>query len=209
LKYNSKIIHISTDYVFDGYKSKSDYYTEYDLPNPLSYYGISKLNGEHTVLNSSKNNVVIRTSWLYGNNGHNFLKSILRKSTISKSISVVNDQYGTPTWSMDLAFQIAMIINSNFNGLCHATSQGFCTWFDLATLFFNLMNIDCDIIPCNTSDYPTIAARPKNSILENVNLKNMKIDVMPHWKSSLKRFVKLYGNNLLYEVTREQKMNKF
>jgi len=205
-RYGGRLIHISTDYVFDGRRQPPGPYTEDDEPSPLSYYGKTKLEGERVIMGLMDDYVIIRTAWLYGINGHNFLKTILRLAIIKepqREIKVVNDQYGSPTWSYTLARQISIIIDTEKNGLYHATSEGYCTWYELAVYFLMCMGIRAKVRPCTTEEYPTPARRPKNSILENHRLKREGISIMPNWREDIERFVETYRERLIAEVCRD------
>ncbi len=200
-KNNSLLVHISTDYVFDGEKELPGSYIETDTPTPLSYYGITKREGELSVMHHTSNHIILRTAWLYGFYGHNFLKAILKKAMNQPEakIKIVNDQFGTPTWSFRLALQIEHLINNKGQGLYHASSEGFCSWYDFAEYFLERLNIDCNISPCTTDEYPTPAARPKCSILENRRLKTDGLNRMKHWQKDLDEYIHQYGNQLILE----------
>ena len=196
------LVHVSTDYVFDGRRVPPEPYTEEDAPGPLSVYGQSKLAGEMAVREIAERHAILRTAWLYGAGGRNFLKTMLRLalSDPERVIRVVNDQYGCPTWSRDLARQIARVMEAGARGTFHACGEGFCTWYDLARRFLELMAVPHRLSPCNTSEYPTAAVRPRNSILENRRLKEDGLDVMRPWEEALEEFVALNGRALLEEV---------
>ncbi|MBW2157015.1 MAG: dTDP-4-dehydrorhamnose reductase, partial [Deltaproteobacteria bacterium] len=182
-KYGGRLIHTSTDYVFDGRKKIPQPYAEADAPNPINYYGITKNEGEKAVRNALHEHVIVRTSWLYGFKGHNFLKTMLKLALKNpdKEIRVVDDQYGSPTWSYRLAQQISRLVDTDGQGTFHATSEGHCTWYELAGCFLEKMDVPHILVPCTSEEYPTPAARPKNSILENRHLKNKKMNIMRHW----------------------------
>lgn len=186
---NAKLIHISTDYVFDGTKPLFTPYTEDDLTNPASVYGRTKREGELPVL-AYKNGAVLRTAWLYGESGNNFLRTMLKLSMREQPIRVVADQWGSPTCSASLAKQIGALLKDFTPGLYHATSQGHCNWYQFTTRFFNAAGIKHEVIPITTAEYPTPAKRPANSILENKNLKKLGIDVMPNWEEDVDAFAK-------------------
>lgn len=196
------LVHISTDYVFDGTKPLFETYTETDAPAPVSEYGRSKLAGEQAVLNSGAAAVIMRTAWLYGATGKNFLKTMLRLALQNpeREIRVVNDQFGSPTWSHTLARQIEAVIDKKATGVFHATSEGYCSWYDLAHSFLERMDIPHHIIPCTTADYPTPARRPENSILENAALKQQNLNLFDDWKTELARFVSEHKDALLNET---------
>ena len=204
-KYGVRLVHISTDYVFDGQKNVPDPYLETDETGPISYYGKTKLEGEKAVIRTTDQHVIIRTAWLYGIGGHNFLKTMLKLSLKSSDnkIKVVNDQYGSPTWSYRLALQIERILKTNYRGIFHATAEGYCTWYELADYFLNKMDVPYSMIPCTTLEYPTPAARPMNSILENRNLKDKGVNIMAHWKSDIDEFVLNFRKVLIEEAKKE------
>lgn len=201
-KYGGRFIHISTDYVFDGRKKLPQPYVEEDAPNPINYYGVTKNEGEKAVRHALHEHMIVRTSWLYGFKGHNFLKTMLKLALKNpgKEIRVVDDQYGSPTWSYGLAQQISRLVNLDGQGTFHATSEGHCTWYGLAECFLEKMGVPHTLVPCTTEEYPTPAARPKNSILENRHLKNKKMNIMKHWQDDLDRFVSKYRDRLMDEA---------
>ncbi|MGA1823961.1 MAG: dTDP-4-dehydrorhamnose reductase, partial [bacterium] len=182
-----KLIHISTDYVFDGHKKPPDPYIEDDETHPLSYYGITKLKGEKAIQAATERHCIVRTAWLYGIHGQNIIKTMLRLTLQNpqKQIKLVNDQFGSPTWSYRLALQIANIIDDPIEGTYHATAEGYCTWYQLITYFLDTMKVSHNIIPCTTKEYPTPAIRPKNSILENRNLTIKGLNIMKQWREDI------------------------
>ncbi len=199
------IIHISTDYVFDGRKRPPESYVEDDMPHPLSYYGETKLEGEKAIVRSAEQYTIIRTAWLYGAQGQNFLKTMLRLAigNPDKEIRVVNDQFGSPTWSYSLALQISKVIEVGYIGICHATAEGFCSWYELACCFLENMGVPHLIVPCSGKEYPTPAVRPENSILENKALKEAGIHIMPDWLRGLEEYVSLFRDQLLMECRKQ------
>jgi dTDP-4-dehydrorhamnose reductase len=200
--YGGRLIHISTDYVFDGWKNPPEPYLEDDEPNPLSNYGRTKLEGERAVIQATDRHVILRTAWLYGVRGQNFLKTmlVLALKKPEEKIRVVNDQFGSPSWSYRLALQIEKLIQVKGHGVYHATSEGHCTWYELAKGFLETIGVPHALIPCATKDYPTPAPRPRNSILENRRLKEQGINVMPHWQKDLDQFVSMFGERLIREA---------
>ena len=200
-KHGGRLIHISTDYVFDGTKKVPEPYVEEDEPHPVSCYGKIKLEGEQAVRDIAKGHIIVRTAWLYGLHGQNFLKTILRLASRNprKEITVVHDQFGSPTWSYRLALQMARLIEADGRGTYHATSEGHCTWYELAAYFLERMGMSHNVVPCTSADYPTPAARPKNSILENRHLKEEGLNLMIHWQEDLDQFVALHREDLLQE----------
>ena len=187
-KYDVKLIHISTDYVFDGSKTKP--YFEYDITNPKSVYGLTKLNGEMQVMNSNLQCVIIRTSWLYSSYGSNFVKTMIRLSKEKNKINVISDQFGTPTYAYNLAELCLKIINDdnwpNKPELYHYSDDGECTWFDFAKEIFHQCSIKTSLIPIDSYKYKTKAYRPRYSVLSKDKLiYRYGIDV-PNWKRSLR-----------------------
>ena len=196
------LVHISTDYVFSGDKPLFDSLVETDPVAPVSEYGKSKLAGEQAVLESGAHAAILRTAWLYGAHGKNFLKTMLRLALQNpeREIRVVNDQFGSPTWSYTLARQIAAVVEAKATGIFHATSEGYCSWYDLAARFLQLMNVPYRMAPCTTAEYPTPARRPKNSILENGLLKRQGLNVFDNWEAELNCFVQKYRTVLINEA---------
>ena len=175
------LIHISTDFVFDG--DKTEPYTETDIPKPISVYGASKLQGEVEIQKTLKKHFIIRTSWLYSEHGANFMKTMLRLAETRDEISVVSDQIGTPTYAGDLAKMILNIVsskNTNF-GLYHYSNEGMVSWYDFAKAIFEESNIEIRLNPVKTEAYPTAAKRPAYSVMDKAKIKrSLKIDI-PFW----------------------------
>ncbi|MCE9613394.1 MAG: dTDP-4-dehydrorhamnose reductase [Lentisphaerae bacterium] len=196
------LVHVSTDYVFDGERPAPEPYTEADRPRPQGVYGLTKLEGELAIRGTTERYIIVRTAWLYGAHGNNFLKTMLRLALANpeKPIRVVNDQHGCPTWSERLARQIKVLIARGQPGLYHATGEGHCTWFELASAFLRLMNIPHRIEPCTTADFPTPTRRPANSILANARLKEAGLHVMHHWHDDLAEYVRRHHDALLAET---------
>jgi dTDP-4-dehydrorhamnose reductase len=196
------LVHISTDYVFSGDKPLFQTLEESDETNPISEYGKSKLAGERAILESGARAAILRTAWLYGANGKNFLKTMLRLALQNpeREIRVVNDQFGSPTWSHTLARQIAAVVDAQAVGIFHATSEGYCSWYDLASRFLQLMDVPHRIAPCTTAEYPIPAKRPANSILENARAKGLGINQFCNWEEELSAFVRENRENLLDEI---------
>lgn len=191
---NAKIVYISTDYVFDG--NKKIYY-EKDNPNPLNIYGASKLLGEHLTKIANPNNyLIIRTSWLYGekisNKGYNFVTLILQKSKKQNEISVVNDQFGCPTFTKDLALKIKELIDKDIKSeIFHLTNEGHTSWFGFAKKILEFKKIKSKLVAVPTQSKPTDIKRPKYSILKSRNLKRYNIKSLRGWKYALKEYINL------------------
>lgn len=191
-KSNIVFIHISTDYVFDGTNSKG--YIETDATNPINVYGASKLKGETLALNNHPGSIIIRTSWVYGVHGNNFVKSMLRLMREKDRIAVVNDQFGCPTYTADLAVAILHIITRNEQpqpGIYHFCNSGSTTWFEFATAIKLFAKSTCKVDPINTSEYPTAAKRPTYSLLDTEKIRQVFEVKTPYWKDSLQECVAL------------------
>jgi dTDP-4-dehydrorhamnose reductase len=192
-KNNTKLIHISTDYVFDG--TKNTPYTETDLTNPTGNYGHSKRLGEIEIINSKVNAIIIRTSWVYSSFGNNFVKTMLRLGEERDQISVVIDQIGTPTFAGDLAkvcLEIAEKTEKWKSGinLYHYSNEGITSWYDFACEIMRIKKIKCKVSPIETFEYPTKAKRPHFSVLNKRKIKDdFKIEI-PHWIDSLRQMLK-------------------
>ena len=190
-KFEIPLIHISTDYVFDGTNYKP--YDETDTPNPISTYGKSKLEGEEAILELAYSAYIIRTSWLYSGFGKNFLTNITKLALERESLSIVADQIGTPTYAQDLAEAILELLPNLEAGtrqILHYSNQGVASWYDFAYEIINLQNIDCKLSPIPTTHYPTPAARPYYSVLDKTLITNLLQSPIPHWKESLTKHTK-------------------
>lgn len=206
--FGARLIHISTDYVFDGMRQFPYAWREDDLAKPQTVYGQTKLEGEKAVLSTSGcDGIVLRTAWLYSPRGHNFLKTVLRlaaTSTPDTIRKIVNDQYGCPTSASELAKQILFIIESPTyldRGVYHTVCSGSTTWYHFATRFLELMNIDTsNFKPCTTSEFPTPARRPANSILSVDKLAEKNMYIMVDWETALKNYVIEYGQAVYQDV---------
>ena len=190
-KNDAFLVHVSTDYVFSGDKVLFESAHEEDFPDPISEYGRSKLAGEQAIAEQTTRFAILRTAWLYGATGNNFLKTMLRLTLQNpgKEFKVVNDQYGSPTWSHTLARQIQAVTKHQSKGVFHATSEGYCTWYDLACAFLEELGIEHNFVPCSTDEFPTPTKRPANSILENERLKKEEINLFGNWKEELFAYV--------------------
>ena len=195
------MVHLSTDYVFDGRREPPGAYTESDTPAPLSAYGRTKLEGEERVLAVSRDHMVVRTAWLYGIAGGNFLKTMLRLALTrpGQTVKVVNDQFGSPTWTLRLALQLEKLLRNGGHGIYHATAEGYCSWFELASYFLKEMKVSHAVVPCTTEEYPLPARRPANSILDNTRLKRADINRMTGWRDGVDRFIASFRQDLMEE----------
>lgn len=189
-KIGAKLVQVSTDYVFSGVGEKP--LTEYDLTAPYSVYGKTKLLGENYVREFSSKYFIVRTAWLYGYVGHNFVYTMRRLGKEKDSINVVNDQRGNPTHANDLAYHILKLIETEEYGVYHCTGKGECSWYDFAKTIIELSGEECKVNPCTSEEYKTPAKRPEYSSLDNMMLRNTVGDEMRDWKDAIKSFI----NNL-------------
>ncbi|MFX0556032.1 dTDP-4-dehydrorhamnose reductase [Maribacter sp. CXY002] len=180
------LIHISTDFVFDGTHTKL--YKEEDEANPLSVYGLTKLNGELVIADVLKKHIIIRTSWLYSEHGQNFLKTMMKLGSERDSLGVVVDQIGTPTYAGDLAKAIVSIIDKEKTsyGTYHYSNEGVASWYDFAKAIFDISGINVDLSPIKTEAYPTPAVRPRYSVMDKSKIKQELKFNIPNWRDSLK-----------------------
>ncbi len=192
----SRLIHISTDYVFDGMQHKP--YMEEDPADPSGVYSISKLRGEEEILKRSASGIIIRTSWLYSEFGNNFVKTIYNKAKSSPQLRVVSDQIGTPTYANDLAKTILDIIpridNDQKTEIYHFSNEGVISWYDFAKAITEIGNINtCEVLPIETKNYPTPAKRPFYSVLNKAKIKTKFGITIPYWRDSLKVCIEKLG----------------
>ncbi len=185
------MIHISTDYVFDGKSSRP--YTESDSTNPKTIYGKSKLNGELEVIFNTSRSVIIRTSWLYSEYGHNFVKAIMAKASKGEILRVVSDQAGTPTYATDLAKAILDIIPHLPSGIrgkiYNYSNEGICSWYDFAHAIIEFLGCENEVVPVSSKDFKTTAVRPHYSVLDKTSIKKDFGLLIPHWRQSLRQCV--------------------
>jgi dTDP-4-dehydrorhamnose reductase len=185
-KVGARMFYISSDYVFDGIKQSP--YTEEDEPNPLSVYGMSKWLGEKLVLNF--HGTVIRTSWLYGHDGKNFVKTMLALAQKNKEIKVVNDQIGSPTYVNDLTETIIRLFDKRI-GIYHVSNSGSCSWYEFAKAIFKEAGFDSNLVlPISTEDYGALAARPRYSVMAHKALMRENVKPLRTWNEALKTFIR-------------------
>jgi dTDP-4-dehydrorhamnose reductase len=182
------LLHISTDYVFDG--SKRSPYEESDAPNPLNAYGASKLAGERAIQAHCSRYYIVRTSGLYGHakclaKGANFIEKILARAKEKSELQIVDDEVLTPTYTVDLARQIRLLVETGDYGLYHATNNGSCSWFEFAREVLRLAGSSTRVVPVSSKEYPSEVRRPAYSVLSNSRLASMGLDRMPVWHESL------------------------
>lgn len=183
----AEIVHVSTDYVFEGNENKP--LTEFDNVNPQTIYGKTKLQGEILVTRHNPKHYIVRTAWLYGD-GNNFVRTMIDLSKSNNVVKVVNDQRGTPTSTIDVGRVIMKLVKDKNYGLFHCTCKGQCTWYELAEEIFRLKGISTVVLPCSTDEYPRPAKRPKFSVLKNYMLELTTGDITRDWQKSLEEYLK-------------------
>lgn len=183
----AKICYISTDYVFDG--TSPTPYQEYDNTCPVSVYGKSKKAGELLVSSLCTRYFIVRTSWVYGMHGNNFVKTILRLAQQKESFKVVNDQVGSPTYTVDLSNFLAELICTNNYGVYHASNTGSCSWYDFAKAIIKESGLDVRVEPCTTDEFPRPAPRPKYSVMDHVSIRTNGFKELRHWSKALKELM--------------------
>jgi dTDP-4-dehydrorhamnose reductase len=191
----AKVVYLSTDYVFDG--EKGDPYLENDPPHPLNIYGRSKLEGERYVQEGVKDFLVIRTQWLYGPFGRNFVDAILQQAKVKSALAIVNDQVGSPTYTLDLARAISELIRVEARGIFHATNSDFCTWYAFAETILKLSGVNrVKVLPISSKELGRPATRPSYSVLSGQKLKKETGLTMRSWAEALKDYLSTYRQPL-------------
>ena len=188
---NCPLVHVSTDYVFNGKNTRP--WVENDEIGPISIYGKSKLEGEIGIQETIDNFFIIRTAWLYGLHGNNFVQTMLSLAENHDEITVVDDQIGSPTYSLDLAVAITNLLHSDKYGIYHVTNEGECSWYDFAKLIFELSNVDVNVIPVSTEEFPRPAPRPHYSVLDNKKWNASGFVPMRDYKEALGSYLSLYN----------------
>jgi dTDP-4-dehydrorhamnose reductase len=186
-KINAKMLYISTDYVFDG--TKDGFYEVYDKPNPINVYGKTKLLGEQAVQKILDKYFIVRISWVFGEHGNNFVKTMLRLGKERKEINVVADQYGSPTYTADLALLLVEMIRTEKYGVYHVTNEGVCTWAEFAEEIFKIAGMNVKVNHITTAEYPTRAKRPMNSRLSKESLKDKIFFTLPVYSDAVNRYL--------------------
>jgi len=189
----AKLVYISTDYVFEGTANKP--YHEYAQTNPLSIYGKSKLAGEKFVHDFHTKFFIVRTSWVYGKHGNNFVKTMLKLAQEREELMVVHDQIGCPTYTVDLANCILELIQTEKYGIYHVSNSGQCSWYEFAKAIFEEAGVQIKVNPCKTQDFPRPAPRPMYSVFDHMALRLNGFEDLRHWKEGLKNFLEDLGNS--------------
>ena len=186
-KLNAKFVYISTDYVFDGEGTHA--FVENDTPNPVGYYGLTKYEGEKVVRSLIDKNFIVRISWVFGINGNNFIKTMLRLGETRNELNVVGDQIGSPTYTYDLARLLVDMVVTEKYGTYHATNEGFCSWAEFAQEIFEIAGQDVKVNSITTEEYPTRAVRPKNSRMSKQKLIDNGFEPLQDWKKATKHYI--------------------
>jgi dTDP-4-dehydrorhamnose reductase len=197
------VIQLSSDQVFGGEKTLPQPYFEDDGLNPQSAYGRSKMESEIAVRENAPDYMIIRSGWIYGIEGDNFVKSLLASilgKKKSKKVKVIEDQFGSPTWSYRLALQIQELIHADGKGTYHATAEGYCSRMEYARFILDRLNLKASLVPCSLAECRRKAKRPANCILENRILKKHGINLLPEWKEDLALFLDRFGGDLIKEA---------
>lgn len=184
-----KMIYISTDYVFDGQGERP--WEPEDERGPLSVYGQTKYEGELAVQNTLDKYFIVRIAWVFGINGKNFVKTMLRLAETHKKLTVVNDQYGSPTYTYDLARLLVDMVLTEKYGVYHATNEGICTWYEFACEIFKQAGVEMEVAPVSSDEYPAKAKRPENSRMSKDKLEANGFERLPSWQDALKRYLEI------------------
>jgi len=182
------LLHISTDFVFDGKLNRP--YVETDLPNPINGYGRSKLAGEQLLVESGGGYCIMRVQWTYGLHGNNFVTKLIQRAKVDQTLKVVDDQIGSPTATAEVAKVICNLLPKKPKGIFHFASAGYVSRYKLASFIFDELSMDVNLLPCKTSDYVTAAARPLNSRFDCSKIKALLSESIEPWQSPLKRFLR-------------------
>lgn len=186
-KYNVKLLHFSTDYVFDGTSRRP--HTEEDTPNPLSVYGRSKLLGEKKVLENHPSSLIVRTEWIYGRGGENFITRVTKIAREKGRVEVVDDQTGSPTFAQDLVEPVRALITQNKSGIYHVTNGGACTWFQFTKEIFSILHLDVPCLPVSSTQIQRKAKRPAYSVLDCSKLKRETGLSLRSWQEALRQYL--------------------
>ena len=184
-----KMIYISTDYVFDGQGTRP--WEPDDKPDPLNVYGLTKYEGEVAVTSTLSKYFIVRIAWVFGVNGKNFIKTMLNLAKTHDSLTVVNDQFGSPTYTYDLARLLVDMVLTDKYGIYHATNEGIITWYDFACEIFKTAGLNVKVSPVPASEYPAKAKRPSNSRMSKQKLVDNGFELLPTWQDALERYIKI------------------
>ena len=191
-KLNIKMMYISTDYVFDG--EGTNPWKPDDERNPLNVYGMTKYEGELAVQNTLDKFFIVRIAWVFGVNGKNFIKTMLNLAETHKTLTVVNDQFGSPTYTYDLAVLLVDMILTEKYGIYHATNEGICTWYEFACEIFKVAGVEVEVKPVDSNAFPVKAKRPHNSRMCKDKLEEQGFHRLPAWQDAVKRYIEILNN---------------
>jgi len=184
----AKFVYVSTDYVFDGRADKP--YREYDRTDPQTVYGRSKLAGEQLVQSLTSRYFIVRTSWVYGKYGANFVKTMLKLSEERDSLKVVHDQVGSPTYTLDLARFLLELVRTDYFGIYHASNSGICSWYEFAKAIFEERELNVEVEPCTTAEFPRPAPRPAYSVLDHGAIRAHGLKPLRPWREALRHYLR-------------------
>lgn len=187
-----KLVYLSTDYVFDGEGERP--WEPDDERHPLNVYGLTKYEGEQAVQNTLDKYFIVRIAWVFGVNGKNFIKAVLNKAKTTDTITVVNDQFGSPTYTYDLARLLVDMVLTDKYGIYHATNEGICNWYEFACEIFRQAGVDVKVVPVSADEYPAKAKRPTNSRMSKDKLEQNGFERLPSWQDALGRYLKEITN---------------
>jgi len=184
----ARLVYVSTDYVFDGTKDSA--YVETDPPAPVNFYGLTKLFGERYASSLNPRHLIIRTSWLFGPNGRNFVDAVVEKARSGESLRVVDDQRGCPTYTYHLALGIKRAVERGMEGTLHMTGAGETTWFELARTALKMAGLETEVKPVRSDSFPAKARRPANSVLGNLVMSHSGLEPLPDWREGLREHLR-------------------
>jgi dTDP-4-dehydrorhamnose reductase len=209
-RFNCKLLHISSDLVFDGQKAIPQPYFEDDAPNPVTPFGKSKMDSELAVKDNAPDYIIVRTGWLYGIRGDNFIRSIVREAIWHRrdSLEIPADYYGSPTWARRLAFQVKDLIDKGATGTYHATAEGSCNLLEFATHVVKTLSLSISTRRAPPGLWMGTANRPLNNVLENRKLKTQGLNIMVDWKTDLDAFLGNHGEELIRQAEKEKGRDK-
>lgn len=209
-RFNCKLLHVSSDLVFDGQKPIPQPYFEDDAPNPMTPFGKSKMESEIAVKNNAPDYIIVRTGWLYGTKGNNFVKHLIREAIRRKRtiVEIPADYHGSPTWAHRLALQVKGLVDHRMTGTYHATAEGSCSLLDFAAHVVETLSLPITPKPAPEGAWMGTANRPLNNVLENRRLKTQGLNIMVDWKADLNGFLENHGEALIREAEKERPREK-
>jgi dTDP-4-dehydrorhamnose reductase len=209
-RFNCRLLHVSSDLVFDGQKPLPQPYFEDDAPNPLTPFGRSKMDSEIAVKDNAPNYIILRTGWLYGTKGNNFIKNMIRAAVQRKrtDLEIPADYYGSPTWAHRLAMQAKSLVDKQVTGTYHATAEGSCSLLEFASQVVQILSLPIKPKPAPPGPWMGTANRPLNNVLENRRLKTQGLNLMVDWRKDLHGFLETHGDELIRQAEKEKPREK-